>query len=82
MAQRSENTSKIIEDLKKQIFDLKSTKHQLKEVCMVKYASQSPKEKLEAANLRNQKYRLALKKLKRACIYITVGVILSVFAGL
>jgi hypothetical protein len=68
MVQRSENTSKIIEDLKKQIFDLKSAKHQLKEVCMVKYSSQSPKEKHEAANLRNQKNRLALKKLKRACI--------------
>ncbi len=53
--QRSENKDKMIEELKKEIHDLKSKNHQLaRELRKATHTNPSPKDMLNAAIRRNQ----------------------------
>jgi hypothetical protein len=82
MAKRSESTSKVIEDLNKQIHDLKTRNHELTaELNKMRHAKKSPEESYEAARLRDQKHLRQINKFQTAGYYVFIGGILALLSS-
>jgi hypothetical protein len=81
--QRSGNINKIIEDLNKEIHDLKSSKYQMEnELHKGKHANRPPKKRLAETIVGSKKHQSTIKKMKSFVRqYKEINVILQYFIG-
>jgi hypothetical protein len=82
MARRSENASKTVEDLNKQIRALKVDNRPLSQKLLtLQNTKRQAEELLQTAILRSQKHLCAVKKLKRTRFFIYTGQFLSLICS-